>query len=267
MKQDKGNLYSIEEEEVDSVRGREEILEEVLSPAELLTPTEDMGPDEGEPEGEGQMIEESFVKEMEDEALKWNGERRREPREEDEFQERSAWKILMEMMGNPVNGVKQLKRSNLSIDQIGKQCYYPLAILAGVTKFAAIIYDGDDSYGGLTIEGLGVFLSFFFGFYTVLQCVRFFLPQDLRTVLDSRFGRAYIMMNMCTLPLFYILNNLIPMLEPVMFFFPLWTIYILSKSVRLFKIAKDGELRMWLTLGVLVIGSPIFWDWILGLII
>ena len=135
--------------------------------------------------------------------------------------------ILLKTMMTPVEGWKALKRARLSTDAFASGCFYPLV---AVTALLA---------GGLI------------------------LPRRSRELMHKDIGRQLVMLSMSTLAIFWTLIQIAPMLEPVLVFLPIWTIYLIYKGVRVLRVPEDTATSTTGILCMLVIGCPLLWNWIL----
>ncbi|MBD5304611.1 MAG: YIP1 family protein [Bacteroides sp.] len=171
--------------------------------------------------------------------------------------------LLCKILSNPTEGFKSLKRSKYSVEKISMGLFYPLIILAGLSNLTALFYDVDNEGAELAVKIVFTIIPFFFGYFTTLLIGGTFLCKEARAVLHTYFGKEFIMYGVSTLALFYILFRLVPMSAPVIAFFPLWTIYVLSKGIKLFRLPNDREIPTVSILSTLIIGTPLLWDWIL----
>jgi len=174
----------------------------------------------------------------------------------------SAIGLLVKILSNPVEGWKELKRCKYSVDKIASGCFYPLVALASISEYTALFYDADSTLVSLIIPAFITFITFFFGYFSVLLCGGFMLPKEARKTLNTYFGKEYVMLSMSTLALFYIVFRLFILAGPIFAFLPLWTIYILCKGVKLFRVPKEKESRTCGIFSALIIGCPIFWNWV-----
>lgn len=176
---------------------------------------------------------------------------------------RSVLLLLLKVLTTPVEGWKELKRSRLKEDAVASRCFYPLIALAAASEFTGIFYEAHFTVSEGVIKGIITFMTFFFGYFSVLLLGGIFLPKDLKERLNSYYGKEYVMLNISTLALFYIVFRIFPILGPVVAFLPLWTIYIASKGVKIFRVEENLKVRVATVLSGLILGCPILWNWIL----
>lgn len=170
--------------------------------------------------------------------------------------------ILFKTMLTPVEGWKALKRAGFRTEEVAERCFYPLIALAAVTDVANMFYEAHYSFGNWAIDGLITFITFFFGYFTVLLFGGIILPKKSRDLMKSEIGRQFVMICMSTLAIFQSLINVIPMIEPVLVFLPIWTIYLIFKGVKILRVPKEVENSTIGYLCLLIIGAPILWNWL-----
>lgn len=197
-----------------------------------------------------------LIEEAEEDAESWRGE--------SPVSRASVFGLLFKIMTTPVEGWKALKRCRLKAEEVAATGFYPLLALAAVSEFTALFYEAHVTISALVIPAIVTFITFFFGYFSVLLCGAVFLPAAASEKLKTQFGRQYIMMNVSTLALFYIMHRIIPILDPVVAFLPLWTIYLAWKGVKYLRVPPELETRTGATLSVLILACPLFWNWIFG---
>lgn len=209
-------------------------------------------PEDDEPEERSDEIAE----EDDDDPLAWKGERKES--------KPTGFGLMFKIMSNPMEGWKQLKRSKFSVEKLSATLFYPLIVLAGLSNLTALFYDTGNETGEIITSVIFTCITFFFGYFTAILAGGVLLCKEAKEVLRTPFGKEFIMMGVSTLALFYILFRLVPMAAPIIAFFPIWTVYAMSKGIRMLKVPKEKEAKNIAFLAILVIGSPILWDWILS---
>lgn len=238
-------LYSIEDDE---------------SPLYSLEDEPDKANDDRKPDNEGD-DDDPYSEDENEDAV-----------DEDEEEESTAQPVpkrprpvgsMLRTMFTPVEGWKFLKRARFSTDEFASRCFYPLIALAAISEIANVFYEANFTLADWAVEGLGTFMTFFFGYFTVILLGGIILPRQSRDILRKDIGRQFVMLAMSTLALFWIFINIMPMFEPVLVFLPLWTIYLVYKGVRILRVPKDAENSTTGLLCMLIIGAPLLWDWLL----
>lgn len=180
--------------------------------------------------------------------------------EEEEHVKRHPFRVMLDILAGPVQGWKVMKRQHYKPQEVLAGLLYPLSGVAAATQFADLIYDANASISGTLIQAVAVFIAFFFGYFTITGVARSLMPKDSGEWAEKDFGKCFVAFSLATLALFTTVLALLPMLEPILVFLPLWTIYIICRGVRFLRVAPDKETSVSFILCVLLIGIPIgFW--------
>lgn len=174
----------------------------------------------------------------------------------------NPFSAMISIMLNPVEGWKNLKRARFSSDQTFMSTFLPLITLSSLLKIAAFFYDSRVTLGDVLTSSLISFISFFFGFYIIFILAGIVLPSSCKGPMKSTLGKIFILINLSTLALFYAVGELLPMLEPVLVFLPLWTLYLISRGVRILRLPKDKETSVAVWMSILIVGIPMSCAWI-----
>lgn len=175
----------------------------------------------------------------------------------------SPLKVLFKTMFTPVEGWKALRRAKFTEEKFASDCFYPLVGLAAISEASMFIYEANVTPTQFVVKAAITFVTFFFGYFGVILCGGFMLPKGARFLLKSGVGKEMVMLALSSLALFLTVINLLPMLEPVLVFLPLWTIYIVIKGVRQMRVPSDCVNSTSGLLCMLLIGVPLFWHWLL----
>lgn len=174
--------------------------------------------------------------------------------------------VLIRLLTSPVEGWKALRRGRFTPEEVASSLFYPLCGAAAIADFACYFYDINVQLTDVLIEALGTFLSYFLGFYLSSLGLKILLPGRIKSFPDSAPGRIFIMAALSTMALFHIFLVALPMLEPVLFFLPLWTAYVIVRGTRFVKAPEDKRSYTAGTLCLAIIGSPILISWAFSLI-
>lgn len=193
----------------------------------------------------------------------------KEPEKSDsgEKNDKFSFRTLLRIMTNPVTGWKQLRRMKVKPDIVAGRLFYPLASIAAISCFANFIYTSSATLQSELSNALVVFVSFFFGYFVALSFLNLVLPQRLKDIASSPFVKEVIMTMMSTLAIFFTLYMLLPMLQPVLVFLPLWTIYLISRAGKFMKLPPNKSTTVIGLICTATIGSPVLIAWLFGLII
>ena len=171
--------------------------------------------------------------------------------------------VLLKTMMTPVEGWKALKRARFSTDEFASKCFYPLVALATVSEAAKFFYEANYTLVEWMMDGMTTFITFFFGYFTILLAGGFMLPRLSRDLMKKDIGKQFVMLGMSTLAIFWTLIQAVPMLDPVLVFLPLWTIYLIYKGIRVIRVPEEVENSTTGIMCALVIGVLVLWNWLL----
>lgn len=172
--------------------------------------------------------------------------------------------LMFRTMLTPVEGWKALKRAKLTSEEVAARAFYPLLALAAISEASSFFYEANYTFSEWAVSGLVTFISFFFGYFTVLLAASIFLPKELKELPKKDICKQMVLLASSTLPLFYVLGRMLPMLDAVLVFLPIWTIYIVFKGIRLLRVPKEKENTVAGIFCTLTVGCPIFWMWLLS---
>lgn len=168
----------------------------------------------------------------------------------------SPWVLLIRMFVSPLRAWKRLKNSGLTPDEVSSKMFYPLIAVASLGQFLHKIYNPALSLGFLLEGAIGVFISFFLGYFLVLVLCRGVLPGDGKEKIDTLYGRTWLQYIFSTLCIFYFIYEAVPVLEPVIVFAPLYTLYITLRGTRFLRMKEGNESSVGWTVGLLSVGVP-----------
>lgn len=173
----------------------------------------------------------------------------------------SVFKSLIRIMVQPVEGWKHFRRERFSIEDIGSRCFFPLCGVAALSQFFSVVYNSQLSLRLIVTKALVAFVAYFLGYYVSLLFSRILLPGSMKDFVNTPFGKGFAMMMMATLALFHIIRMAVPVLEPVLIFLPLWTIYMICRGCRFIKMPADRQSYVTATLCVCILGAPwlVYW--------
>lgn len=187
-----------------------------------------------------------------------------ESEEDNGYKKPSPLGLLMKTMLTPVEGWKALKRARISTDSFASGCFLPCVFFAALIEFIKIFYEANYTIGNWLLDTVSTFLIFFFGYFSVILLGGVILPKKARVLMHKDIGKQFVMLNISTLALFWALIELVPMLDPVLVFLPLWTIYLIYKGIRVIRVPSEVEISTTGYMCLLIIGMPLLWNWIIN---
>lgn len=179
----------------------------------------------------------------------------------------SPMRIMFTLLTNPIEGCKALRRSKYKDEEIAARCFYPMIALASASVFSVWIYGNAESVSEVVVKGLIVFVSFFLGNYVAHLLQQWLLPKSAQEFVKSAFGTQLTMLCISTLALFAAVESWIPLLQPVFFFLPLWTVYAIVRSGRFIRCDQDKHTLVITLLCVIIVGAPILVTWVADFIL
>lgn len=170
--------------------------------------------------------------------------------------------MMLRILANPGSGWRNYKASKFTPSEVEKRCFYPLTGLLALSSFINLIYFPESTVSDLLIMGIIDFISYFFGYFVILLMAKIIMPKASRHLIETNFGKDYILMGLSTMALFKTIQILLPMLEPLLVFLPLWTIFVMSKGVKFLRVPKEKENITAGLLTLYVVGIPMVLRWI-----
>lgn len=170
-------------------------------------------------------------------------------------------RLLFEMMINPIEGWKKIRRTKSTPEETARGCFYPILAIAAASCFMECIYNSATTLSMAMIEAVKIFVSLFFGNFLALTFVKMLMPKDQKKIADTVFGKKYMMYLLSTLGLFWTLFELLPMIGPVLSFTPLWTIYLAMRGARFFRFPEEKSSMLTAVMCGIVVAAPyvVFW--------
>lgn len=176
----------------------------------------------------------------------------------------SVFAILIKILTTPVEGWKELKRRKFGPERVSVGVLFPSIVIAALSDFFDMFYT-TSKIADCMMNALNTFISFFFGYFTVMLLSGIFMPKATQEAMRKNFGKEFVMVNMSTLALFYAAQELFPMIDVILVFLPIWTIYLIYKGARFLRIPSEIENRSKITLTLLILGSPLLWRYLMDL--
>ena len=170
---------------------------------------------------------------------------------------KSPLSAFLKMLISPINGWKNIKSIAYKPDEVASRLYYPMIALVSAGEFLQLIYNPDLTVTVLLKDAVVTFISFFLGYFLVLFLIELLLKKDVRIKLTTDFGKNYILMNLTSLVLFYLLYEILPLAGPILVFTPIYTLYLIIKGVKCLRLPQENYNLNIFLLSVLIIGVPI----------
>lgn len=179
---------------------------------------------------------------------------------------KSSFLILTKILFSGTLGWKELRRSRLKPEETAAGCFYPLTAIASVCRFADWFNKPDFSLASTLTEALAIFVSFFFSYFAAQILCRWLFPDEIKDRTETPYFRQLVQYALASLALFWIPAEIMPVIEPLTAFLPLWTVFIITKGMRFLRIPHGCEVRATVTLVGITIGLPYLIHWLCGCI-
>lgn len=177
------------------------------------------------------------------------------------------FRLMIRLLISPRVGWKEIRRRHLSGDLTCRFLLYPLIGLASVVNFINLWYDPELTVTDEVIKAVVTFASLFFAYFLVFPSGRLLLKGKGAEVISTEFGKTFVAFAMSTLSLFYVCYTLFPMLEPIMVMLPLWTIYAITRGIKILRIPERDETSATVWLSILIVGLPVVVGYIFGIML
>ena len=176
-----------------------------------------------------------------------------------------AYKPILLLFGILMTGTagwKDLRRSRLKPEQTAAGCFYPLIALASVCRFADWFYLPEFDLSHTLVSAVSVFASFFFSYFAVQVVCRWFFPIAAKSKTETPFFKLMVQYALSSLAIFWIPAEILPILEPLTVFLPIWTAFIITKGIRFLRLPEKHINRCMATIVLVVIVMPYIFIWI-----
>lgn len=179
---------------------------------------------------------------------------------------RNAFLLLLNILMTGTAGWKDLRRSRLTPEQTAAGCFYPIVALVSVCRFADWFYLPEFNLSTTLVSAVSIFASFFFSYFAVQVVCRWLFPYAAKAKTDTPYFKLIVQYALASLALFWIPAEVLPILEPLTVFLPIWTAFIVTKGIRFLRLPGQHINRCMVTIVVTVIVMPYLFMWLSELI-
>ncbi|MDE6637612.1 MAG: hypothetical protein K2K32_05175 [Muribaculaceae bacterium] len=179
---------------------------------------------------------------------------------------RNAFLLLLNILMTGTAGWKDLRRSRLTPEQTAAGCFYPIVALASVCRFSDWFYLPEFNLSTTLVSAVSIFASFFFSYFAVQVVCRWLFPYVVKTKTETSYFKHIVQYALASLALFWIPAEVLPILEPLTVFLPIWTAFIITKGIRFLRLPEQYYNRCMVTIVVTVIVMPYIFMWLSELI-
>ena len=176
-------------------------------------------------------------------------------------QDVSPWRLFFSVLFTPVQGHKRLKNSKLDPAVMVSRVYYPVLALVSAAAFMDLAYGLDNDISSILQNAVALFVSFFITYFALFPAAGGLLGKNVSEKLASGYGRRLVSVTLTVLALNFLLYELCPVLEPVLFFAPVYTIYLITRGVKFLRLDDKRNTACIMVIVLLEIGLPylIYW--------
>lgn len=179
----------------------------------------------------------------------------------------NTWTLFLKLLFHPAEGWKNVKRSNIRVESFAQQCFYPMLAIASCCRFLDLVYNPDATLQSAITDAVIIFISFFLGYFLAIFLSKLLLPGEIKKILDKNFGKLFVMMSMCSLALFSIFRLAFPMLEPVLVFLSIYTMYLINRGMKPLRIPQNKSVICTVIFIIIIIGTPYMLDSIFSMML
>lgn len=174
----------------------------------------------------------------------------------------SPFLLLFSILMTGTAGWKDLRRARFKPEQTAAGCFYPLIAIASVSRFADWFYLPEFNLSITLINATSIFVSFFFSYFAVQVLCRWIFPMNAKSKTETSFFKLLVQYSLSSLALFWIPGELMPILEPLTVFLPIWTAFIITRGIRFLRLPEKSVNRCTATIVLTVIVMPYLFLWL-----
>lgn len=175
---------------------------------------------------------------------------------------KNPWSAYFRVLLSPVNGLKRLKSSAISPEVMASRVFYPILALVAAASFMDIPYKLDTDVSSILQSAVALFVSFFISYFAIFPIGGAVLGVKASEKISSAYGKLLVLVTLSSLATMYLLFELCPVLEPVLFFAPIYTIYIICRGAKMLRLEDKMLTPTILVISLLEIGLPYLIYWV-----
>lgn len=174
----------------------------------------------------------------------------------------SPFMLLIDILFTGTAGWKRLRRARLTPEQTAAGCFYPILALVAICRFADWFYLPEFDLASTLVQAASIFASFFFSYFAAQVICKWLFPAEAKTKVDSPYFKLVVQYALASLALFWIPAEVLPILEPITVFLPIWTVFIITKGVRFLRLPENHKNRCMVTIIVSTVLTPYLFTWL-----
>lgn len=180
----------------------------------------------------------------------------------DNYTTSTMWSLVVRIMVMPPSGWERTMQYGPQPDVAVWRFLTPICLLSGASAFLSRFYYPDLPSSILMVNAVITFCSMFLGYFLSLVIARLCLPADGRGFMDTPYAKLLCMTGIATLALYKILESAFPMLDVLIAFLPVWTIYLLYEGLKITVVSPRKQTFAVCAVCAAVICSPVLLEWI-----
>lgn len=174
-----------------------------------------------------------------------------------------AWGIFLSLFVSPDKAWLRVFTSGRSSEDTARRVFYPLIALCAVLQFCSFIYNPGITLSNVLQQAIIVFIAWFIGYFGVVIIVsNAIFGEESKELGSSDNGKKLIMLSMASLTVFYSIGEILPMLEPLLAFAPIYTIFLISRGIKVIGVPENQRVRISIFYSVMIIGVPLLLRWL-----
>lgn len=174
----------------------------------------------------------------------------------------SPFMLLIDILFTGTAGWKRLRRARLTPEQTAAGCFYPILALVAICRFADWFYLPEFDLASTLVQAASIFASFFFSYFAAQVICKWFFPAEAKSKVDSPYFKLVVQYALASLAFFWIPAEVLPILEPITVFLPIWTVFIITKGVRFLRLPENHKNRCMVTIIVSTVLTPYLFAWL-----
>ncbi len=176
---------------------------------------------------------------------------------------RTAWADFLALFISPDSAWLRIFTSGRSADDTARRVFYPLVALSAALQFCSLIYNPGAPLSSVIQQAIVVFIAWFIGYFGVVTIVsNAIFGEESKELGSSVNGKKLIMLSMSSLTVFYIFGEVLPLLDPILTFAPIYSIFLVSRGVKVIGVPTSQRTRISVFYSVLIIGIPLLLRWL-----
>lgn len=180
---------------------------------------------------------------------------------------RNPFLLLFDILMTGTPGWRRLRKARLTPEQSAAGCLYPMAALAAVCRFSDWIYAPEFAISDTLVAAASIFISFFFSYFAVQVICRWLFPADASAKTELPYFKQLVQYALASLALFWIPAEILPVIEPITVFLPIWTAFIITKGMHYLRIPEGHKTRCTIILVTSTVAMPYLIMWLCGKIL